>query len=117
MTRAHHETEDGTQEPARARFMPGPWEWWTSNSWRRLISRQGSKTANVLCPIVTPDGHPDCVVSKADMALIAAAPDLYEALKYVIRAWADPGPMGSMVEMPRAVSYARDVLAKAGREP
>lgn len=64
---------------------PGPWEWWTSCSWKRLTSKDSKgawmKQGNVLCPTVASDGHPDLVVSEADMALIAAAPDLLEALK------------------------------------
>lgn len=57
---------------------PGPWAWSTSNSWRRLSS--AARDGNVLCPTVQrSDGHPDVVVSEADMALMAAAPDLLAA--------------------------------------
>jgi hypothetical protein len=74
------------------RFTPGPWEWWTSNSWRRLSSehRDHPREGAVLCPHVSrSDGHPDVSISEADMALIAAAPDLYAALK----------PFAEIVEM------------------
>jgi hypothetical protein len=48
---------------------PGPWEWWTSNSWRRLThEREG----DVLCPIVCRDGHPDINISEAMMEWIVA---------------------------------------------
>ena len=59
------------------------WEWWTSNSWRRLMApRRGSvQTRAVLMPTVCRDGQPDIVVSEADMALIAAAPDLLALAK------------------------------------
>lgn len=60
---------------------PWPWVWWTSNSWNRLKRDNLGQTENVLEPFVSrADGHPDCIVSPADMALIAAAPDLFDAL-------------------------------------
>jgi len=61
-------------------FTPGPWKWWTSNSWRRLKRDDLGITQNVLEPYVARDGHPDLTVNEADMALIAAAPLMYEAL-------------------------------------
>jgi hypothetical protein len=67
------------------KFTPGPWKWWTSNSWRRLtahdVAGRYERDGNVLCPIKCRDGHPDVIISEADMALIAAAPDLYHALE------------------------------------
>jgi len=57
---------------------PPPWTWWTSNSWKRLKRDVGGITDNVLEPVVARDGHPDLVISPADMALIQMAPDLLE---------------------------------------
>jgi hypothetical protein len=51
---------------------PGPWVWWTSNSWRRLKRDHHGITQNVLEPYVCSDGHPDCSIRDEDMALIAA---------------------------------------------
>lgn len=65
----------------RTQHTPGPWKWWTSNSWRRLYSERGRGSDSVLMPCVHADGQPDIDVSEADMALIEAAPDLLEALK------------------------------------
>jgi hypothetical protein len=66
---------------SETKFTPGKWTWWTSNSWRRLRSEDGSITREVLTPHTSrSDGHPDIIVSEEDMALIAAAPDLYAAL-------------------------------------
>jgi hypothetical protein len=66
------------------RFTPGPWKWWTSNSWNRLKRDDRGITQNVLEPFVARDGHPDCSVSEADMALIATAPAMYEALDSIM---------------------------------
>ncbi len=60
-----------------SKFTPGPWELWDGCSWRRF----GSNTPGlplVVEPIVycERDRHPDLRVSKADAALICAAPDL-----------------------------------------
>lgn len=66
---------------------PGPWEWWTSNSWRRLrsICDGRGNIKDVLIPMVAlADGHPDLAVSESDMALIASAPDLLAALEELV---------------------------------
>jgi len=63
-------------------YTPGPWEWWTSNSFLRLSSEADGKDGGVICPTVSrSDGHPDLIVKREDMALIAAAPELLEALQ------------------------------------
>lgn len=37
---------------------PGPWKWWTSNSWRRLCSDPGrGKSTFVLLPVRGAEGH------------------------------------------------------------
>jgi hypothetical protein len=72
-------TED--QEMTRT---PGPWKWWTSCSWRRLRHDDRGKSVDVLMPCVAPDGQPDIIVSKDDMPLIEAAPDLLAALKQLL---------------------------------
>lgn len=63
---------------------PGPWHWWTSNSWRRLGTPD--RDGIILCPHVNPsDKHPDLTVSTEDMALIESlrngAPDLLRAAR------------------------------------
>jgi hypothetical protein len=62
---------------------PGPWEMWTSCSFRRI----GSQSGEVLCAVTQrSDGHPDLHFPNGgyegpDAKLILAAPELLEALK------------------------------------
>lgn len=95
---------------------PGPWEWWTSCSWKRLTSKDAAgrwmQQGNVLCPSIASDGHPVLDVSEADMSLIAAAPDLLEALKLAYAALSRPD-----IYTVHPVGYERtvahDAIAKA----
>lgn len=59
---------------------PGPWEWWTSNSFLRLSSKATGKDGGVIDSYRMSDGHTSLSVKYEDMALIAAAPDLLDAL-------------------------------------
>ena len=92
-----------------SRHTPGPWEWWTSNSWRRLKRDDRGITQNVLEPYVCRDGHPDLTISEADMALIAAAPDLLASLIDVLETFS-LGPLGA------AAKYGPDVDLRAIEE-
>jgi hypothetical protein len=75
------EAVTGKTMPEHTPWTPGPWEWWTSCSWKRLRSNLGGgKAVSVLEPYVCEDGHPDVSINNRDMALIAAAPLLAEAL-------------------------------------
>ena len=60
---------------------PGPWEWWTSNSFLRLSSKTTGKDGGVVDSMVMRDGHPTLLVKKGDMALISSAPELLEAIQ------------------------------------
>ena len=71
-------------------FTPGPWEWWTSNSFLRLSSKATGKDGGVIDSTVMRDGHPTLIVKKEDMALIAAAPELPEALQLMLESHALP---------------------------
>lgn len=59
---------------------PGPWEWWTSNSFLRLSSKATGKDGGVIDSYRMSDGHTSLSVKYEDMALIAAAPELLEEL-------------------------------------
>jgi hypothetical protein len=75
--------DGGCAGVAVVKHTPGPWLWWTSNSWKRLKRDAQGITENVLEPYVCRDGQPDVACSEADMRLIAAAPDLLDALEKV----------------------------------
>src|SRR6185369_7651349 len=80
--RAYDEKQRAARESGK--HTPGPWKWWTSNSWRRLRRDDRGISMSVIEPFVARDGHPDLDVSEADMNLIAAAPDLLAALKAIV---------------------------------
>lgn len=65
---------------------PGPWRWWTSNSYRRLTSEagRGGTDGGVLRGSVQRDGTADVIASPHDMGLIAAAPDLLESARLAL---------------------------------
>lgn len=67
-------------------YTKGPWEWWTSNSFLRLSSAYTGKDGGVIDSYVMSDGHSSLSVKHDDMALIAAAPELLEALQEVVKA-------------------------------
>lgn len=88
---------------------PGPWSWWTSNSWRRLKRDDQGIAQNVLEPYICSDGHPDCSITQADMRLIAAAPDMHAALQRALD-WLASYPGGGTEA---AYDQARAALDKA----
>jgi hypothetical protein len=95
---------------------PGPWKWWTSNSWRRLKADHGRDTPDVLMPCVHKDGQPDITATADDMGLIAAAPQMLKALEAVdglaaINALA-PAVHGFEIETRAKVRAAVDALVK-----
>jgi len=71
-------------EQTQTKHTPGPWKLWTSNSWRRFGSEQVGRC--VCEPVTQRDGHPDLHFANGgedgpDARLIAAAPELLEALE------------------------------------
>lgn len=91
---------------------PGPWEWWTSNSFLRLSSKATGKDGGVIDSTVMRDGHPTLVVKKEDMALIAAAPELLEALQLAEKAMV-AGRNATYTELYGVINKARSAIAKA----
>ncbi|EHR8725367.1 hypothetical protein KUS81_000021 [Escherichia coli] len=91
-------------------YTPGPWKWWTSNSFLRLSSQATGKDGGVIDSYVMKDGHSSLIVSKEDMNLIAAAPDLLNALQAMLNKaykqnWSD--------HYPDEVSKAQSAIRKA----
>jgi hypothetical protein len=109
---------------------PGPWAWWTSNSFRRLSSQATRRDGDVLHGTVQSDGHADVVLPNGgaegpDALLLAAAPDLLEALNDLsavyTHAWdlVDGGLMMFGDSIPRfeaAHAKARAAIGKATGE-
>lgn len=91
------------------KYTPGPWQWWTSNSFLRLSSQVTGKDGGVIDSYVMRDGHSSLRVSKADMALIAAAPELLEALQDLLIRVADDEEYGPE----HAITRARAAISKA----
>lgn len=60
---------------------PGPWQWWTSNSFVRLSSQATGKDGDVIDSFKMSDGATSLSVKVSDMHLIAAAPDLLNELQ------------------------------------
>lgn len=94
------------------RGTPGPWEWWTSNSFLRLSSKATGKDGDVIDSFKMSDGQTALSVKVDDMHLIAAAPDLLEALQKavdVIKA----GPNVNYLRRFGAVNKAHAAINKA----
>ncbi|WP_105613160.1 hypothetical protein [Cronobacter malonaticus] len=91
---------------------PGPWEWWTSNSFLRLSSQATGKDGGVIDSYAMSDGHTSLSVSEADMALIAAAPELLEALQISMKVMQE-GRNVSYPDLYGAINKARAAIAKA----
>ena len=97
------------------RFTPGPWEWWTSNSFLRLSSKATGKDGGVIDSYRMSDGHTSLSVKYEDMALIAAVPELLEALQNLVHA--DTHGIKNCTAQVSAIGKARAAIAKAlGKE-
>ena len=95
------------------RFMgtPGPWEWWTSNSFLRLSSKTTGRDGDVIDSFCMSDGATSLSVKADDMNLIAAAPDLLEALQGLIHA--DCHSVRNSNVHINAIEKARAAISKA----
>ncbi|EFM7019393.1 hypothetical protein BAU67_001964 [Escherichia coli] len=85
---------------------PGPWSWWTSNSFLRLSSESTGKDGDVIDSYVMPDGHSTLIVSEDDRNLIAAAPVLLDALQCLLK-------YGSITGADWVIEKAESAIKKA----
>lgn len=85
---------------------PGPWKWFTSNSHMRLSSLTTGRDGDVVGAYKATDGMAVVNVKKADADLIAAAPELLEALQDALHAH---DKHGEYVEW----DFAREAIQKA----
>ena len=90
---------------------PGPWQMWTSCSFRRISSQRGGD-GDVLCAVVQhSDGHPDLYFKNGgfdgpDARLILAAPDLLAALQALVAADEEQGLDDKLFDAARAAVAA-----------
>ena len=62
------------------KLTPAPWEWWTSNSFRRLTGGDG-KDGGVLSGVIQPsDHHPDILGGGTDMEFIVLARAAFDVM-------------------------------------
>lgn len=95
-------------------YTPGPWKWWTSNSFLRLSSEADRKDGGVICPTVSrSDGHPDLIVKREDMPLIASAPELLEALQELLFLYEHDEGCRDLTEYKRAKAAIAKVTGAA----
>jgi hypothetical protein len=106
---------------SEVRHTPGPWKWWTSCSFRRLSSEATGHDGDVLHAVIQgSDGHPDVRLPNGgwdgpDGRLIAAAPELLEALRNIVSALGHEGHDGWHSEPVHSsdVKQALAAIAKA----
>ena len=95
------------------KYTPGPWKWWTSNSFLRLSSEATGKDGDVIDSYKLSDGCTTvCVKNKSDMALIAAAPELLEALQELAFLYEHDEGCRNLTEYKRAKAAIAKALGK-----
>lgn len=109
------ELPEGSGVPEEeVKHTPGPWKWWTSCSWRRLMGDVYEKERHVLQPTNHPiDHHPDIIVTDADMRLIEAAPELLEACTEAQYFWYEAKEGMSQMAYRENAERVRDLLLAA----
>lgn len=97
---------------------PYPWRWFTSNSHNRLSSEVTGKDGDVIHAFRASDGMVCVNVNQRDMAVIAAAPELLEELRHMVKKYESEiidryEGTSSFEEMLAVAAKARLVIAKA----
>jgi hypothetical protein len=99
---------------------PGPWQWShngaSTHDTHCIEISGGDRIGNVAyCQSYTGDGYDDRSETIANARLIAAAPELLEALQAIVKSLADHDDEG-MVEHAAQMVAARAAIAKATGE-
>lgn len=103
-------------------FTPGPWELFEVGGKHKHLcpSKNGTSILTVSLEYITDDGEPDyfgSVYYPADAYLIAAAPDMYEALEMAILEYGKPGGPWSVPSKPGTwIDKAKAAIVKARGE-
>ena len=91
-----------------ASHTPGPWTYWPKSAYPDGVISQDATTTHIAVPVF----HPDVNRTTANARLIAAAPDLLEALKTLQRQ-ALQGNVRGDEWMDEALELTRAAIAKA----
>ncbi|WP_312836670.1 hypothetical protein [Pantoea sp.] len=91
---------------------PGEWKWFTSNSHKRLSSVLSGKDGDVLYAYNDSTGFPMVGCTEKDMALIAAAPELLEALQELLALYEHDEGCREITEYKRAKAALSKALGQ-----
>lgn len=92
----------------------GPWEWWTSNSFRRLSGPSG-KDGDILHAVVSQyDRHPDVSIREEDMDFIEEARDAMPQLLAEVRRLRALAVQGAT--KPMSIRNTSEVITGAARD-
>jgi hypothetical protein len=104
--------------PNEAKHTPGPWEcepsplWKTAHIWAR---NTGGKVSGVVATIHADWAHESqCEEQASNARLIAAAPEMYQALQAVMEEWPHQSPADCYSTGPRTGNLIQDHVACPG---
>ena len=89
-------------------YTPGPWRWWVTVGGARIAGRPADGSKNFVCDVMPPER---AVSYEANARLIAAAPELLEALQAIL-----PDAVANHIGGPDTqarIDAARAAIAKA----
>lgn len=93
-----------------AQFTPGPWRWWATVSGARVAGHPADGSKNFVCDVLVPE---KAVSYEANARLIAAAPELLQALRFFVD---HPGVGQLCTADSSAMQAARAAISKATGE-
>ncbi len=94
-------------------YTKGPWKWWTSNSWRRLVGGPPGEEKMVAEPTTHPeDGHLNIAISLDDMAFMERAVNCHEELLIGLKRLAYHAKRMDAFIPPQDNSYDAEAVAR-----